>query len=52
MKWFRNSVVDEELLRDCDLGSKINAHFATLSDGRRRKLRLAIGLLGGSTGAF
>lgn len=55
MKWSQNSVVDEDLeqlLRDCDLGSKINAQAATLSGGQRRKLQLAIGLLGGSKGAF
>ena len=55
VKWSRNSVVDEDLeqlLRDCDLGSKINAQAATLSGGQKRKLQLAIGLLGGSKGTF
>jgi ATP-binding cassette subfamily A (ABC1) protein 3 len=55
VKWSRNSVVDEDLeqlLRDCDLESKINAQAATLSGGQKRKLQLAIGLLGGSKGAF
>ncbi|KIM38139.1 hypothetical protein M413DRAFT_420628 [Hebeloma cylindrosporum] len=51
VKWSQNSVANEDLeqlLRDCDLGSKINASSATLSGGQRRKLHLAIGLLGGS----
>jgi len=51
VKWSRNSVVDEDLeqlLRDCDLGNKINTPSATLSGGQKRKLQLAIGLLGGS----
>jgi hypothetical protein len=53
MKWSRNSVVDKELLRDCDLGSKINAHSATSSGGQSlRKLQLVIRLLGGSKGVF
>ncbi|KAF9471023.1 P-loop containing nucleoside triphosphate hydrolase protein [Pholiota conissans] len=38
----------EQLLRDCDLGKKIHANAATLSGGQKRKLQLAIGLLGGS----
>lgn len=38
----------EQLLRDCDLGKKIHANASTLSGGQKRKLQLAIGLLGGS----
>jgi ABC-type multidrug transport system ATPase subunit len=55
VKWSGNSVVDEDLeqlLRDCDLGNKINVQSATLSGGQKRKLQLAIGLLGGSKSAF
>ena len=38
----------EQLLRDCDLGKKINFNANALSGGQKRKLQLAIGLLGGS----
>ncbi|EGN93723.1 hypothetical protein SERLA73DRAFT_97671 [Serpula lacrymans var. lacrymans S7.3] len=38
----------EQLLRDCDLGKKIHANASTLSGGQKRKLQLAIGLIGGS----
>lgn len=38
----------EQLLKDCDLGHKIHANAATLSGGQKRKLQLAIGLIGGS----
>ena len=38
----------DQLLRDCDLGKKINASASTLSGGQKRKLQLAIGLVGGS----
>ncbi|TFK42145.1 hypothetical protein BDQ12DRAFT_703521 [Crucibulum laeve] len=38
----------EELLRDCDLQSKIHANADTLSGGQKRKLQLAAGLVGGS----
>ncbi|KAH9486185.1 ABC transporter A family member 6 [Psilocybe cubensis] len=51
VKWSETSEHDEDieqLLRDCDLGAKINANAATLSGGQKRKLQLAIGLLGGS----
>jgi len=54
VKWSKNSTADEDmeqLLRDCDLGGKINANAATLSGGQKRKLQLAIGLLGGCKGA-
>ncbi|EIW87313.1 P-loop containing nucleoside triphosphate hydrolase protein [Coniophora puteana RWD-64-598 SS2] len=37
-----------QLLRDCDLGSKIHANASTLSGGQKRKLQLAVGLVGGS----
>ena len=37
-----------QLLKDCDLGHKIHAIAATLSGGQKRKLQLAIGLVGGS----
>ncbi|KAH7922678.1 P-loop containing nucleoside triphosphate hydrolase protein [Leucogyrophana mollusca] len=38
----------EQLLRDCDLGKKIHSNASTLSGGQKRKLQLAIGLIGGS----
>ncbi|KZT22614.1 hypothetical protein NEOLEDRAFT_1071005 [Neolentinus lepideus HHB14362 ss-1] len=38
----------EQLLRDCDLGKKIHSNSNTLSGGQKRKLQLAIGLIGGS----
>ena len=38
----------EQLLRDCDLGKKIYSNASTLSGGQKRKLQLAIGLVGGS----
>ncbi|KAF8435684.1 hypothetical protein L210DRAFT_3452656 [Boletus edulis BED1] len=38
----------EQLLRDCDLGKKIHSNANTLSGGQKRKLQLAIGLIGGS----
>ena len=37
-----------QLLKDCDLENKIDAISATLSGGQKRKLQLAIGLVGGS----
>ena len=56
VKWTDSSATDEDLealLRDCDLGKKIHANAATLSGGQKRKLQLAIGLLGGSkSGSF
>ncbi|KAJ3513241.1 hypothetical protein NLJ89_g3058 [Agrocybe chaxingu] len=51
VKWSKNSEADEDLeqlLRDCDLEEKIHANASTLSGGQKRKLQLAIGLLGGS----
>ena len=38
----------DQLLRDCDLEKKIDANASTLSGGQKRKLQLAIGLVGGS----
>ncbi|THH01206.1 hypothetical protein EW026_g1452 [Hermanssonia centrifuga] len=38
----------EQLLKDCDLGSKIHYNADALSGGQKRKLQLAIGLIGGS----
>ncbi|KAI0321250.1 hypothetical protein OF83DRAFT_1100473 [Amylostereum chailletii] len=38
----------EQLLRDCDLEKKIHANAYQLSGGQKRKLQLAIGLVGGS----
>ncbi len=40
----------EQLLKDCDLEQKIHANASTLSGGQKRKLQLAIGLIGGSKG--
>jgi ATP-binding cassette subfamily A (ABC1) protein 3 len=55
VKWSENSSNDEDiqqLLRDCDLEHKIYANAGTLSGGQRRKLQLAIGLIGGSKRQF
>ncbi|KAG9125159.1 hypothetical protein FRC07_008748 [Ceratobasidium sp. 392] len=38
----------EQLLDDCDLGSKMHAQAATLSGGQKRRLQLAAGLVGDS----
>ncbi|KAI0789486.1 P-loop containing nucleoside triphosphate hydrolase protein [Abortiporus biennis] len=38
----------EQLLKDCDLGNKIHYNANALSGGQKRKLQLAIGLVGGS----
>ena len=38
----------EQLLRDCDLEKKIHYNANALSGGQKRKLQLAIGLIGGS----
>ncbi|KAF9004918.1 P-loop containing nucleoside triphosphate hydrolase protein [Hymenopellis radicata] len=51
IKWSKHSEDDEDLvqlLKDCDLEKKINSNAATLSGGQKRKLQLAIGLVGGS----
>ncbi|KAF5346171.1 hypothetical protein D9758_009923 [Tetrapyrgos nigripes] len=37
-----------ELLKDCDLFQKIHENAGTLSGGQKRKLQLAVGLVGGS----
>ncbi|KAI0323366.1 P-loop containing nucleoside triphosphate hydrolase protein [Cubamyces sp. BRFM 1775] len=37
-----------QLLQDCDLGDKIHYNAESLSGGQKRKLQLAIGLVGGS----
>ncbi|THH33975.1 hypothetical protein EUX98_g195 [Antrodiella citrinella] len=37
-----------QLLRDCDLGHKVHYNASALSGGQKRKLQLAIGLIGGS----
>ena len=51
VKWSKHSLAGEDLeqlLRDCDLEKKIHSNAATLSGGQKRKLQLAIGLLGNS----
>ncbi|KAJ3806238.1 hypothetical protein F5876DRAFT_91149 [Lentinula aff. lateritia] len=51
IKWSKYSDGNEDidqLLKDCDLGAKIHANANTLSGGQKRKLQLAIGLVGGS----
>jgi ATP-binding cassette subfamily A (ABC1) protein 3 len=51
VKWSKHSLANEDLeqlLRDCDLDKKIHSNAATLSGGQKRKLQLAIGLLGNS----
>ncbi|KAJ8084935.1 hypothetical protein PM082_003712 [Marasmius tenuissimus] len=51
VKWSNNSDEKEDLeqlLRDCDLGAKIHSNANNLSGGQKRKLQLAIGLVGGS----
>jgi ATP-binding cassette subfamily A (ABC1) protein 3 len=55
VKWSENSSEDEDirqLLRDCDLELKIHANAMKLSGGQKRKLQLAIGLIGGSKSAY
>lgn len=39
-----------QLLLDCDLEKKTHSIASTLSGGQKRKLQLAIGLVGGSEG--
>ncbi|KAF4611855.1 hypothetical protein D9613_004347 [Agrocybe pediades] len=51
VKWSENSPENEDLeqlLRECDLEEKIHAIAGSLSGGQKRKLQLAIGLLGES----
>ena len=53
VKWSTNSDKLEDLdqlLCDCDLKAKICSNANTLSGGQKRKLQLAIGLVGGSKG--
>lgn len=56
VKWSTNRYETDadlvRLLQDCDLGKKIHADADTLSGGQKRKLQLAIGLLGGSKSEF
>ncbi len=56
VKWSTNQYETdadlELLLRECDLEKKIHTNADTLSGGQKRKLQLAIGLLGGSKGAL
>lgn len=55
VKWSKHSDEKEDieqLLKECDLGNKIHANAATLSGGQKRKLQLAIGLIGGSKSKF
>ncbi|KAF7302390.1 hypothetical protein HMN09_00872700 [Mycena chlorophos] len=52
VKWSGKADKNEDLvqlLKDCDLGTKITANADTLSGGQKRKLQLAIGLVGGSS---
>jgi ATP-binding cassette subfamily A (ABC1) protein 3 len=41
-----------QLLRDCDLEKKTHSIAMTLSGGQKRKLQLAIGLVGGSPSSY
>jgi ATP-binding cassette, subfamily A (ABC1), member 3 len=55
VKWDGKTRIKEDLkllLKDCDLGSKIYAKAGTLSGGQKRKLQLAIGLVGGSKRSY
>ncbi len=55
IKWSPLSQSDEDitqLLKDCDLGHKIHYNAKALSGGQKRKLQLAIGLVGGSQSMF
>ena len=40
------------LLRDCDLVEKVHYDAGALSGGQKRKLQLAIGLVGGSNSVY
>lgn len=42
----------DQLLLDCDLVGKAGSNAQTLSGGQKRKLQLAIGLVGGSKSTF
>ena len=37
-----------QLLKDCDLGGKVHYAAGALSGGQKRRLQLAVGLVGGS----
>jgi ATP-binding cassette subfamily A (ABC1) protein 3 len=56
IKWSNRLSQNKEdlysLLRDCDLVEKADECAGTLSGGQKRKLQLAIGLVGGSTSLF
>jgi hypothetical protein len=56
IKWSNKSSQRQEdvysILRDCDLAAKADECAGTLSGGQKRKLQLAIGLVGGSTSRF
>jgi ATP-binding cassette subfamily A (ABC1) protein 3 len=56
IKWSNKSSPNQEdlysILRDCDLAEKADECAGTLSGGQKRKLQLAIGLVGGSTSSF
>ena len=53
VKWSGNSEKREDLmqlLRDCNLEEKAHSNANTMSGGQKRKLQLAVGLVGGSKG--
>jgi len=56
IKWSNKSRQNRQdlhsALRDCDLAEKADECAGTLSGGQKRKLQLAIGLVGGSTSLF
>ena len=55
VKWSPSSDGQEDLvqlLKDCDLEKKIHSNANNMSGGQKRKLQLAIGLLGGSKSEF
>ena len=55
VKWSKHLLADEDLeqlLRDCDVEKKIHSNTAALSGGQKRKLQLAIGLLGNSQSMY
>lgn len=41
-----------DLLKSCDLEAKIHANAESLSGGQKRKLQMAIGLVGGSKSTY
>ena len=51
----RNGTTDDDLiqlLKDCDLESKVREFAGSLSGGQKRKLQLAIGMVGDSESTF